>query len=203
LQQYSTQLTQYQNMVQNTLQLPSFQWDQAGTTVQNLLGSINSISQMEAQFGNLNTYLSKFQNMQSYVNSPCITSGGCTAQQWLQLAQSKLNGSVAQKSANDASIQGLAQQQTLLQNDANNLATLQASAQNATGQVQAITAANQLASAQSNQLLQIRALLIAQQNALVTRQQALADQEAQQAAAAAQIRTGGFVASPPSTAWHF
>jgi P-type conjugative transfer protein TrbJ len=93
-------------------------------------------------------------------------------------------------------MQGLAQQQTLMQNDAATLATLQSSAQNANGQVQAITAANQIASSQANQLLQIRGLLIAEQNAIVARNQAEANKTAQEAAVAADIRTGKFVASP-------
>ncbi|MGL5334645.1 MAG: P-type conjugative transfer protein TrbJ, partial [Enterovibrio sp.] len=54
----------------------------------------------------------------------------------------------------------------------------------------------QLASHQSNQLLQIRNLLIAQQNAVITKMQADADKEAQQEAAAEQLRKGRFVPSP-------
>ena len=65
----------------------------------------------------------------------------------------------------------------------------------AVGQMQAIQFANQLASAQGNQLLQIRGLLIAQQNAIATRNQALADREAQEAAASEQLRMGDFKAS--------
>jgi P-type conjugative transfer protein TrbJ len=67
------------------------------------------------------------------------------------------------------------------------------------GQLEAIGYANQLASHQSNQLLQIRALLIAQQNAIATRNQALADREAKEAAASAQLRTGTYRPSPAST----
>ena len=63
------------------------------------------------------------------------------------------------------------------------LQRLQANAQGATGQMAAIQYANQLASNQANQLLQLRALLIAQQTADATRNQVLADREAQQQAA--------------------
>ncbi len=65
--------------------------------------------------------------------------------------------------------------------------------------LQAIGYANQLASQQANQLLQIRGLLIAQQNAMATKMQADADKEAQQAAAAAQLRQGSYRASPART----
>jgi P-type conjugative transfer protein TrbJ len=65
--------------------------------------------------------------------------------------------------------------------------------------MQAIGYANQLASQQANQLLQIRGLLIAQQNAMATKMQADADKEAQQQAAAAQLRKGSYRASPART----
>ena len=70
-----------------------------------------------------------------------------------------------------------------MQTDAATLQRLQANAQTASGQMQAIGYANQLASNQANQLLQLRALLIAQQTAEATRNQVIADREAQQAAA--------------------
>ncbi|WP_425286219.1 hypothetical protein [Acinetobacter baumannii] len=94
---------------------------------------------------------------------------------------------------------GLDKQQDNLTADAATLQRLQSSAQGATGQMQAIGYANQLASQQANQLLQIRGLLIAQQNAVATKMQADADKEAQQAAAAAQLRQGSYRASPART----
>ena len=195
LSQYSTQLNQYSNMLQNTMTPSSYLWDAAKTTMGNLLSSINTLNTLKTQYGNLTNYLNQYQNTTSYMGNSCFTTG-CTASQWAAIANSRIAASSAQKSANDASISGLDQQQSALTTDATTLESLQASAQSATGQMQAIGYANQIASSQANQLLQIRGLLIAQQNALVTRQQALADQEAQQAAAAAQIRTGTFVASP-------
>ena len=83
-----------------------------------------------------------------------------------------------------------------MQRDARQLTTLQHGAQSAQGQMQAIQAANQLASHQANQLLQLRALLIAQQSAEATRAQAVADREAQQAAAGEQFRSGTYRMSP-------
>jgi P-type conjugative transfer protein TrbJ len=85
-----------------------------------------------------------------------------------------------------------------MQADARSLQRLQSGAQGATGQMQAIGYANQLAS-QANQLLQIRGLLIAQQNAVATRNQALADREAQEAAAGEQLRSGTFRSSSGRT----
>ena len=79
-----------------------------------------------------------------------------------------------------------------MESDATQLQRLQSAANGAQGQMEAIGYANQLASHQSNQLLQIRGLLIAQQNAVATRNQALADREAKEAAASDQIRAGTF-----------
>lgn len=106
-------------------------------------------------------------------------------------------GSEAQKRANDAMFRGLDRQQEAMETDARQLQRLQSGAQNVTGQVQAIGFANQLASQQANQLLQIRGLLIAQQNAEATRNQVIANREAQQAASAEQLRKGKFQPSPP------
>ncbi len=195
VQEYATQLQQYQNQLQNTLQPASFIWNQASPAMRDLLGTINTLSQVQSQFGNLPSYLAQFKNISSYTGSPCFNSSGCSPQQWAQLLSSQAQASAYQKSANDASIQGLAQQQAALQADANTLEQLQAGAQGATGQMQAIGYANQLASSQANQLLQIRGLLIAQQNAITARNQALADREAQQAAASEQLRLGQFKAS--------
>ncbi len=104
-------------------------------------------------------------------------------------------GSEAQKKATDALFKGLDKQQDAMEADARTLQRLQSSAQGATGQMQAIGYANQLASQQANQLLQIRGLLIAQQNAIVTRNQVLADREAQEAAAGEQLRRGSYRSS--------
>ena len=95
------------------------------------------------------------------------------------------------------------QQQTALVNDASNLQMLQQQATGVQGQLEAIQAANQFASAQNNQLLQIRSILIAQQNAEATRQQAIADKEAQQAAAAQQIRDQANITQTSSTTWTY
>ena len=77
------------------------------------------------------------------------------------------------------------------------LEALQKNAQDAPGQMAAIQAANQFASNQASQLMQIRGLLIAQQNAEAARQARMADIEAQQAAAAVQLRNGTFRKSTP------
>ncbi|MBA3016119.1 MAG: P-type conjugative transfer protein TrbJ [Proteobacteria bacterium] len=199
VQQYQTQLQQYENMLQNT-QVPSMNtWDAASATMTQLRNNIDTLSVYKNRLGSTDAYLGTFHDTASYRNSPCYSPNGCTPAQWAELQNSADLGSESQKRANDALFRGLDQQQTLMVNDANTLETLQGSAQGATGQLQAIGYANQLASAQANQLLQIRGLLISQQNVIATRNQALADREAKEAAASVQARRGTFQPSSLTT----
>jgi len=196
IQQYKTQLQQYENMLQNTV-APSQQiWDSATSTMNQLRGSIDTLNAYKASLGSIDAYLGKFKDMSAYRNSPCYSVNGCTPAQWAAMTDSERLGSESQKKANDALFKGLDRQLESLQTDAAQLQRLQAAAQGSTGQLEAIGYASQLASHQSNQLLQIRGLLIAQQNAIATRDQALVDREAKEAAAAIQLRAGTFRQSP-------
>jgi P-type conjugative transfer protein TrbJ len=199
IEQYKTQLQQYENMIQNTAAPAAYIWDKATTTMGQLRGAIDTMNHYKASLGSIDAYLGKFKDSAAYRNSPCFSIAGCTPAQWSALKESQRLGSEAQKKANDALFRGLDQQQNAMESDARQLERLQSSAQGATGQMQAIGFANQLASQQANQLLHIRALLIAQQNAIATRNQALADREALEAAADEQFRKGTYRASPART----
>ncbi|MBP9806423.1 MAG: P-type conjugative transfer protein TrbJ [Candidatus Accumulibacter sp.] len=196
IQQYQTQLQQYENMLQNTLAPAAYIWDAATSTMNQLRSAIDTLNYYKTHLGSIDAYLGKFQDTAYYRSSPCFKEGGCTAADWAAIKDNQRLGSEAQKKATDALFKGLDKQQAALEADAVTLQRLQASAQGATGQMQAISYANQLASQQANQLLQIRALLVAEQNAIATRNQVLADREAQQAAAGEQLRQGNYVASP-------
>jgi P-type conjugative transfer protein TrbJ len=183
VEQYQTQLQQYENMLKNTAQPASHIWDQATATISQLRGSIDTLAYYKSSLGSIDSYLGKFKDTDAYRSSPCYSYNGCTPAQWAAMKDSERLGSESQKRANDALFRGLDQQQDAMVADARQLQRLQLSAQGATGQMQAVGYANQLASHQANQLLQIRGLLIAQQNAVATRDQAVADREAQQQAA--------------------
>lgn len=200
IQQYQTQLQQYENMLQNTAAPAAHIWDQATTTMNQLRGSIDTLNYYKASLGNIDAYLGKFKDTAAYRSSPCYTPTGCTAAEWAAMKDSERLGSESQKKATDALFRGLDQQHDALQLDARQLQRLQSAAQDASGQMQALGYANQLASHQGNQLLQIRGLLIAQQNAIATRNQALADREAKEAAASVQLRTGTYRTST-ATNW--
>lgn len=203
IEQYTTQLQQYQNMLQNTLAPAAYVWDQVNGTINKLLQAQDMLNYYKNQVGNIDAYLSRYQDVAYYRSSPCFTTTGCTDAQRQALADAQMNGSEAQKRANDAVLKGVDQQQQTLATDAANLRSLQAQASSAQGQMQAIQAANQLASAQTNQLLQLRGLLVAQQAAATTRAQIVADREAQQAAASAQLRDGSNVTHSAPKSWTF
>ncbi len=183
LSQYSTQLQQYSNMVQNTAVPTSYTWANASQTISGLSNTLNTLSGFQSQFGSLDNYVKSYQNQNQYEKSACFNSIACTSGALTNLNNTLKLGSQAQQTANAAEIQVIDSQQTALQNDAATLQRLQTNAQTASGQMQAIGYANQLASNQANQLLQLRALLIARQTAEATRNQVIADREAQQAAA--------------------
>ena len=183
VEQYGTQLQQYENQLKNTVAPAAYVWDQANSTMNKLRGATDTLSCYKQQAGSIDGYLSKFQDVNYYKNSPCFSNGSCTPAERTALQQSQELGSQAQKKANDAMFQGLDQQQTNLQGDAAQLELLQSQAGSADGQMKAIQAGNQLASNQANQLLQIRSLMITQQNAIATKMQADADIDARQQAA--------------------
>lgn len=183
VEQYKTQLLQYENMLQNTAAPAAYIWDQAETTMGQLRQAMDTLKLHKQQAGSLEAHLEKFKDVDGYRASPCF-KGACSASQWSQMGdEAAQRGAQVQKQANDALFRGLDRQQAAMQSDARQLQKLQSAAQGATGQMQALAAANQLASHQAMQLQQIRALLIAQHNAMATRQQVLADREALEQAA--------------------
>ncbi|MCG9940545.1 P-type conjugative transfer protein TrbJ [Providencia rettgeri] len=197
IEQYQTQLQQYENQLQNTLAPAAYIWDQAQTTIDNLLQATDTLQHYQNQLGSLDTYLSKFQDVSYYRRSPCFNgTGGCTPSEKKAMEENRILAFESQKSANDALFRGLDQQQKNIQADARQLQRLQQAAQGANGQLAAIGYANQLASNQANQLLQIRSLLITQQNAAAARLSSELDDEARGAAREKQLRTWNYQPSP-------
>lgn len=199
IEQYKTQLQQYENMIQNTVAPSAYVWDQATSTMNKLRSSIDTLNYYKSHLGSIEAYLGKFKDTAAYKSSPCFSNQGCTADEWAAMKSAETLGSESQKKANDALLRGLDQQQDAMEADARQLQQLQAGAQGASGQMQAIGFANQLASHQANQLLQIRGLLAAEQNAIATRNRALADREAREAASDELIRQSNYQTSPSRT----
>ena len=190
-------------MLQNTLTPSNYIWDQASQTISNLLSAQDTLSYYKQQIGSISQYLDQYKDLNYYLNSSYFSAQGGSAADRQAILTANSNAYEARKKANDAVLMNVDQQQTALVNDASNLQRLQQQATGVQGQLEAIQAANQFASAQNNQLLQIRSILIAQQNAEATRQQAIADKEAQQAAAAQQIRDQANITQTSSTTWTY
>lgn len=190
IEQYQTQLQQYENMLQNSLAPAAYIWDQAQSTINGLMQSIDTLDYYKNQAGSLDQYLSKFQDVSYYKSSPCFTPAGCSDAERKAMEQNRELASKSQKMANDALFKGLDDQQKNLKSDARQLERLQSSAQGARGQMEAIGYANQLASNQANQLLLIRGLLIAQQSASAAKAAADLDEQARKAAGSTEFRAG-------------
>ncbi|WP_322075543.1 P-type conjugative transfer protein TrbJ [Burkholderia cenocepacia] len=195
IEQYTTQLQQYQNMIQNTLAPAAYVWDQVNSTISKIQDAQNMLSYYKNQVGGIDQFLSRFQDVGYYRTSPCFTSGKCDAPTLQALLSGQTNNSEAVKRANDAVFKSVDQQQQSLATDAANLARLQSQASGAQGQMEAIQAANQLASAQANQLLQIRGMLAAQAQAAASYASNQADKDALMAAADTSFRGGSYTKS--------
>ena len=179
IEQYQTQLQQYENMIRNTLAPPAYIWAQAQNTMNRLIHATNTIRYYKQQYGGLAGYLQRFRNVEFYRSSPCFNlQTKCPDSAWKLLQQGQNASTDAQKKANDALLRGLDQHQEQIPLDAAHLQILQQRTETAQGQMEALQYANQLAAHQSNQLLQIRQLLIAQHNAMNTQNQAQVDQQA-------------------------
>lgn len=161
IQQYSTQLAQYENQLRNSTNPSSFLWDDASYTISQLIRTVDTLNGYKNQVGGLNGYLDKFGSVDTYKD--CGASVSCRS----KYNDVAVNGSYAQKQANDSMYRGISLQQDQLVTDASNLRRLQQNAEGVGGQLEAIQVANQFASHQSQQLLQVRSLLT-QQNAAIT-----------------------------------
>ena len=79
IEEYRTQLQQYENMIQNTVAPAAYIWDQAQQTINGLMNAVDTLNYYKTQLGSLDGYLGKFQDVAYYRSSPCFNgSGGCT-----------------------------------------------------------------------------------------------------------------------------
>ena len=179
-QQFELQLEQFKNMEKNTDKPSAYVWDQASDTMGRLLAAMDTMDQYRNQASSLEKHLQQFKDVDGYqASSPSCANAPCNGPQWGDIAEKQAQlGARTQKSANDALLRSLDQQQQTLRADARQLQRLQGGAEGAQGQMQALGAANQLASHVAHQLQQIRAVLVAQNTALAARQQATASREA-------------------------
>ena len=156
------------NQIRNTVAPAAQVWQQAQQTMNSVMGTVKMFQGGQSQ---LQSYLNQFQNVNYWLSASPSSYTWQTA------------GSMAQKQANDALVNGIVAQQAQIRADAATLERLQSQASTAEGQMAALMAANQLVALQQEQLLQIRALLVQEQQALAARAQTLANDEAMREAA--------------------
>ncbi|MBA3754709.1 MAG: P-type conjugative transfer protein TrbJ [Nitrosomonas sp.] len=203
IEQYQTQLQQYENMIRNTVAPAAYIWAKAQYTMNRLVQVSNTLEYYRSQ-GGMDNFLNKYRNASYYSSSPCFNLGvKCSTEQWQSVREGQTNSTDAQKSANDASLRGLAIHQDEVPLDAAHLQLLQSRAETAEGHLAAIQYANQLAAFQSNQLLQLRTMMIGQYNAENSKEHARIDREAmQQAAHEAATKRLSPVTLPPAKVWN-
>lgn len=187
IEQYRTQLLQYENQIKNTLAPAAYVWDEAQKTIGSLQEKMAELNQYRNQIGNTDALLSKYMNTSYYKDSECFSAGGCSD----EFYQQRADASEYSKKSSDSLTKSIEQQTDALQQDSRTLTRLQQQAQGAEGQMQALQAANQLASAQSSQFLQFRGMMLSQMQAANANSQAAQARLAQQDAAMSKAREPG------------
>lgn len=182
IEQYETQLQQYQVQLKNSMNLSSFIWTDAKQEIDNLIQSIDTIKHYKNQVGSIDDYLDRFQDFGFYKSYSCFQADGCDENDRNKITENRQKASEARKRTNDALLRSIDYQQKRIANDAYQLQQIQINAESAAGQLEAIQYATQIAGNQAHQLMQIRSLLVAQQSASAALMQAEIDKEAQQEA---------------------
>jgi len=187
IQEYKTQLKEYENMLLNTVKPATDIWGLVDSTINDLMAAVDTLNYYKGLIGNIDAYLAKYKDLDYYRTSPCFVSGSCTLAEFELLKEGEVLGAEAQNKAYDALFKGIDKQQDKIKNDALELKAIQAGAKSATGRLEALGYANQLVAQQSRQMLQMRSVLAAQHTAWNTRMQVIADREARWAAAQERI----------------
>lgn len=192
IDQYKTQLEQYQNMLTNTLAPAAYLWDQAQQAMSEYQNLDNLASYYATSHGGLQQYLQQFQDTGYYSSSPCFKMGSCSAP---TLFNSRSKMSTLQTQMNKGEAQVLSKQQASLQSDANTLQHLQKKTVASAGQMEALQSGNQLSSEQAHQLLQIRAMMVSEDAAASAQREAEAAEDARAIASRKQFSTVNYTAS--------
>lgn len=104
------------------------------------------------------------------------------------LGNADVEGSLAQKTANDQLVKTMLEQQRVLQHDTDQVNTLLGEATKAQGHGKQLQYANALAAERAHQMINLRTLMLAQSNADSAAAQAEADREAREIASAQSLR---------------
>lgn len=191
LEEYSTQLQQYEDQLKNSLAPAAYVWSKAQQTIGKIQDLQGEIMAIYSSAGNLEQYLQKFGDVNYYKDSPYFNSeGGGTKSQLEQLKEGEKAGLELQKKAYEGTARTLQQQQEQLKTDAEELRALTGTAETAQGRMEAMQYANQFASLQGGQLLQLRATLQSIHQSELARMQTEQDKESRRMAKEEALRKG-------------
>jgi P-type conjugative transfer protein TrbJ len=91
IDQYRTQLQQYENMLRNTVAPAAYVWAKAEYTMNRLVQASNTLKYYQDQ-GGVENYLNRYRNASYYSGSPCFNLGGnCTDTAWDLIKQGQNN----------------------------------------------------------------------------------------------------------------
>lgn len=148
-QSYAKQLEQYQNMIQNTLNIPAQVW---GAVEADLMGVANIVKQGQALAYSATNIGTQFQNTFKGFQFPAGFNYKTDYKNWSKTTMDSLKGALEAA--------GLQAQQFATEEGV--LTALRAMSQSAQGQMQAIQVGSQIAEQQVQQLQKLRQLMMLQ-----------------------------------------
>jgi len=167
MEQYETQLQQFEYELMNTMAPAAYIWEQTEVT----MSKLQAAQALLNVYGNQLDYFEKYLDPEFYKASHCYSLQGCTEAEWAALEDIKEQmgkKSAEQNKAHAALAQGVLDKTGDTQK---HIKTIENQAAAAQGQMQALAANNQFASVQSRQLADISQQL-ASINLLLARQHA-------------------------------
>lgn len=93
IEQYKTQLQQYQIMLRNSAAPADYIWSQADQTISMLLAAQDTLSYYKTQSGSLEKYFERYQDTAHYESAPCIGSDACVVSDQQAIAQAQKEAS--------------------------------------------------------------------------------------------------------------
>lgn len=159
-QQIENQLKIYQNMLQNTAQLPNHEWGQVESDLNQLRSVVNQGQGIAFSMGNVDDVLK--QRFQSYTdfqaNLPTATNFSATYQTWSNTNRDTISGSL--RAANLTSDQ--------LGSEETTMAQLQSMSESADGQMKALQVGHEIAAQEVAQMQKLRGLVSQQMTMMAT-----------------------------------
>ncbi len=159
-QQIQNQLRIYQNMLQNTAQLPSHVWGQAENDLKQLQNIVNQGQGMAFSMGNIDDVLKhRFQSYAQFkTNLPNGASFGSTYQTWSTTNRDTISSTLQAA--------GLTSQQFATENST--MAQLQTASESADGQMKALQVGHEIATQEVAQMQKLRGLIAQQTTMMAT-----------------------------------